>query len=143
MPAQPARPACAVRSGRVGSTAWRVIDAIAEVGLLAALRAARATARVRAVALGVGPAGPLVIDLDATLVAAHSDKDGTGGIYKGGFGFHPLLAYLDCPDGEAGGMALAGRLQPGNAGANGAPSIEGQYAGSRCWPGYSGRRSHR
>jgi hypothetical protein len=106
--------------GRVASdaTAWRVIDAIAEVGLLDALREARATARARAFALRARPAGPLIIDLDATLVTAHSEKDGTGGTYKGGFGFHPLLAYLDCPDGEAGGMPLAGRLRPGNAGAN-------------------------
>jgi hypothetical protein len=100
------------------STAWRVIDDIAEVGLLDALRAARAAARARAFVLGARPAGPLVIDLDATLVTAHSDKDGTGGTYKGGFGFHPLLAYLDCPDGEAGGMPLAGVLRPGNAGSN-------------------------
>lgn len=100
------------------STAWRVIDQVAEVGLLDAIRAARATARARAFGLGAGPAGPLIIDVDATLVTAHSDKDGTGGTYKGGFGFHPLLAYLDCPDSPAGGMALAGRLRPGNAGAN-------------------------
>ena len=72
------------------STAWRVIDDIAEVGLLDVLRAARATARERAFALGAGPTGPLVIDIDATLVTAHSDKDGTGGTYKGGCGFHPL-----------------------------------------------------
>jgi hypothetical protein len=100
------------------STAWRVIDDIAEVGLLDALRAARATARARAFKLAARPAGRLVIDLDATLVTAHSDKDGTGGTYKGGFGFHPLLAYLDCPEAPAGGMALAGQLRPGNAGAN-------------------------
>ncbi len=100
------------------STAWRVIDAIAEVGLLDAVRAARATARARAFELGARPAGPLIIDIDATLITAHSDKDGTGGTYKGGFGFSPLLAYLDCPDGEAGGQPLAGRLRPGNAGAN-------------------------
>ena len=106
--------------GRVASdsTAWRVIDDVCERGLLDALRAARATARERAFGLGARPAGPLVINIDATLITAHSDKDGTGGTYKGGFGFHPLLAYLDCPDGEAGGMALAGRLRPGNAGAN-------------------------
>ena len=106
--------------GRVASdsTAWRVIDDIAEVGLLDALRAARAAAHARAFALGAQSAGPLVIDIDATLITAHSDKDGTGGTYKGGFGFHPLLAYLDCPDGEAGGMPLAGRLRPGNAGSN-------------------------
>jgi len=103
--------------GRVASnsTAWRVIDDVCEHGLLDAVRAARATARARVFALGARPAGPLVIDIDATLVSARSDKDGTGGTYKGGFGFHPLLA---CPDGEAGGMPLAGRLRPGNAGSN-------------------------
>jgi len=100
------------------STAWRVIDGICEHGLLDALKAARGQARERAFALGARPAGPLVIDLDATLITAHSDKDGTAGTFKGGFGFHPLLAYLDCPDAEAGGMALAGLLRPGNAGAN-------------------------
>ena len=106
--------------GQVASdaTAWRVIDDVCERGLLDALRAARAAARARAFGLGARPAGPLVIDIDATLITAHSDKDGTGGTYKGGFGFYPLLAYLDCPGGEAGGMPLAGRLRPGNAGSN-------------------------
>jgi hypothetical protein len=99
------------------ATAWRVIDAVCEHGLLDALRAARAAARARAFALGARPEGPLVIDIDATLIGAHSDKDGAAGTFKGGFGFHPLLAYLDTPD-LAGGMPLAGRLRPGNAGAN-------------------------
>jgi hypothetical protein len=31
-----------------------------------------------------------VIDFDATLVAAHSDKQGAAPNYKRGFGFHPL-----------------------------------------------------
>lgn len=100
------------------ATAWRVIDGVCEHGLLDALRTARAAARARAFALGARPAGPLVIDIDATLITAHSDKDGAGGTYKGGFGFHPLLAYLDAPDLAAGGMPLAGALRPGNAGAN-------------------------
>jgi len=45
--------------GRVASdsTAWRVIDDVCEVGLLDALRAARATARERAFELGARPAG--------------------------------------------------------------------------------------
>ena len=100
------------------STAWRVIDAIVEHELLDGLRRGRAHARQRAWALGARPAGPLIIDLDATLVTAHSDKDGAAGTFKGGFGFHPLLAYLDCPDLAGGGQPLAGRLRPGNAGAN-------------------------
>src|SRR4051794_9171978 len=102
------------------ATAWRVIDQVAERGLLDALRAARAVARERAFALGARPAGPLVIDIDATLVTAHSDKDGAAGTYKGGFGFHPLVFYLDCPDLDPGGQPLAGLLRPGNAGANNA-----------------------
>jgi hypothetical protein len=100
------------------ATAWRVIDGIAEHGLLDALRRARAQARERAWELGARPAGPLIIDLDGTLITAHSDKDGAAGTFKGGFGFHPLLAYLDCPDVAGGGQPLAGLLRPGNAGAN-------------------------
>ncbi len=95
-----------------------MIDAIAERDLLDGLRRARAHARQRAWELGARPAGPLIIDLDCTLVTAHSDKDGAAGTFKGGFGFHPLLAYLDCPDLPGGGQPLAGLLRPGNAGAN-------------------------
>ena len=66
---------------------------------------------------GVGE--PLAMDLDATLSIAHSDdKDGAGATYKGSWGFHPLLCYLDRGDGL--GEALAGVLRPGNAGANNA-----------------------
>jgi len=100
------------------ATAWRVIDGIAEHDLGDALRRARAHARERAWELGARPAGPLIIDLDSTLVTAHSDKDGAAGTFKGGFGFHPLLAYLDCPDLAGGGQPLAGLLRAGNAGAN-------------------------
>ena len=52
-----------------------------------------------------------MIDVDATLVTCHSDKEGAAGNFKGGFGFHVLLAYLDNT-----GEALAGMLRPGNAG---------------------------
>jgi hypothetical protein len=100
------------------STAWRLIDAICEHELIDALRSARTGMRERVLALGVRPAGPLIIDIDATLITAHSDKEGAAGTYKGGFGFHPLLAYLDRPDGPAGGQPLAGLLREGNAGAN-------------------------
>ena len=37
----------------------------------------------------------------------------TAGNYKGGFGYHPLMAFLDNT-----GEALAGVLRPGNAGSN-------------------------
>jgi len=101
--------------GEVASdaTAFRVIDRIAaDCELLAALRAARARARENAWNAGAAPTR-IVIDIDATLITAHSEKDGAAGTFKGGFGFHPLLAYLD--DSRE---ALAGVLRPGNAGAN-------------------------
>jgi Transposase DDE domain group 1 len=95
------------------ATAFRVIDAIARnPGLLNALRVARARARENAWTAGVSPER-VVIDVDATLIGAHSEKDGAAGTFKGGFGFHPLLAYLD-----ESREALAGVLRPGNAGAN-------------------------
>ena len=100
--------------GRVASnaTAWRVIDSLCEEGMLERLRAARAWARERAWALGARPER-IVLDLDATLITAHSDKEQAAGNFKGGFGFHPLLCYLDESE-----EALAGMLRPGNAGAN-------------------------
>jgi hypothetical protein len=55
----------------------------------------------------------LVIDMDATLVTCHSEKQGTAPTFKHGFGYHPLLAWLDNT-----GEALAGMLRPGNANAN-------------------------
>ena len=101
--------------GEVASdaTAFRVIDAIAaDPALLDALRAARARARGNAWKAGAAPAR-IVIDVDATLITAHSEKDGAAGTFKRGFGFHPLLAFLDDSH-----EPLAGILRPGNAGAN-------------------------
>jgi Transposase DDE domain group 1 len=98
-------------------TAWRVIEQVArDLDGLAGLRAARAHARAAAWRAGAHSDGLLVIDVDGTLLDAHSDKQGAAGTYKGGFGFYPLLAYLDRGDGT--GEALAGILRPGNAGSN-------------------------
>jgi hypothetical protein len=97
-------------------TAWRVVERLArDPDGLARLRLARAHARARVWAAGGDPQVELlVIDADATLVTAHSDaKQGAAGTYKGSFGFHPLLAYLD--RGTAPGEPLAGILRPGNA----------------------------
>jgi hypothetical protein len=100
------------------ATAWRVVEHIAGDDLgLASLRAARAEARARAWRVGAWPDNDLLlVDVDGTLLDAHSDKQGAAGTYKGGFGFYPLLAYLDRGDGT--GEALAGLLRPGNAGSN-------------------------
>ena len=94
------------------ATAFRVIDRIAsEPALLKGVRAARARARANAWDAGVA-SERIVIDIDATLITAHSDKERAAGTFKRGFGFHPLLAYLDQTR-----EALAGVLRPGNAGA--------------------------
>jgi hypothetical protein len=92
---------------------------------LAAIASARAAARLTAWAAagghspdhGIDAATPLVIDIDATLVTAHSDKEQAAPTFKHGYGFHPLCAFVD--HGSAGtGEPLAILLRPGNAGAN-------------------------
>jgi hypothetical protein len=92
---------------------------------LAAIASARATARARAWSLAgehapdhdASAASPLVIDVDATLVTAHLEKEGAAPTFKRGFGFHPLWAFVDHgPDGT--GEALAFLLRAGNAGSN-------------------------
>jgi hypothetical protein len=95
------------------STAFRVVDKIASTpGLLDALADAHARAREHVWAQ-IGAPDRVTIDVDATLVTSHSDKEGAAGTYKGGYGFHPILAYCD----ET-GEALAAILRPGNAGSN-------------------------
>ena len=90
---------------------------------LAAIRAARGVARAhvwrrrRPLAGPIG--GQVIVDLDATLVTAHSDKEGAAPTFKYGYGFHPMLAFVD--HGAAGsGEVLAGLLRPGSAGSNSA-----------------------
>jgi hypothetical protein len=99
-------------------TAWRVVDKV-DAARLDALRAARASARERAWAAGAGPdlSKQLWLHFDVTLLTAHSDKENAAPTWKKGYGFHPLLCYLDRPD-VSGGEALAGLLRPGNAGSN-------------------------
>jgi len=60
---------------------------------------------------------PVVIDVDATLVIAHSEKESAAPTFKRGFGFHPLWAF--CDHGQDGtGESLAFLLRAGNAGSN-------------------------
>jgi hypothetical protein len=93
------------------ATAWRALAAL-DGDRLAAVRKARATARERVWELA-GPPPRVILDIDATLVTAHSEKERAAGTYKHGFGFHPLLCYEATSE-----EALAGVLRPGNAGAN-------------------------
>ena len=113
--------------GRVASdaTVSRTIDALAAhaPAALKAIDAARAAARGRTWSLAGADApdhatsarNPLIVDLDATLVASHSEKENAKPTFKRGFGFHPLLSFID--HGSAGtGEPLAVLLRPGNAG---------------------------
>jgi hypothetical protein len=89
---------------------------------LRAIRQARAAARERAWALAgdraPGSNGPLIpVDIDATIVTAHSEKERAAPTWKKTFGFHPLASFADHGAG-AGGEALAIVLRPGNAGSN-------------------------
>jgi Transposase DDE domain group 1 len=97
--------------GEVASapTAWRTLESMDEK-TLARIAGARAAARSRAWAAGMDP-GFYVIDIDASLVTAHSEKEQAAPTYKHGFGFYPLMSYLD-----ATGEPVAGLLRPGNAG---------------------------
>ena len=58
-------------------------------------------------------AGWLFIDMDGTLITAHSDKEGAAPTFKKGYGFHPLGAW--CANTAE---SLAMLLRPGNAGSN-------------------------
>jgi hypothetical protein len=93
------------------TTALRCVERLDE-GALARMREACAVARARVWAVSGAPRR-VILDIDATLVTAHSDKEGAAGTYKGGYGFHPLLCF-EATTGEA----LSGILRPGNAGSN-------------------------
>ncbi|MGE5288053.1 MAG: IS1380 family transposase [Micromonosporaceae bacterium] len=113
--------------GKVASdaTVSRLIAALAADAdaAVAAIRTARAHARARVWArqrpVGGGAGSQVIVDLDATLVTAHSDKECAAPTFKYGFGFHPMLAF--CDHGEQGsGETLAAMLRPGSAGSNNA-----------------------
>jgi len=110
-----------------GPTVRRALDLAGAPGMLDRIARARAKARAHAWSLieatpagfpwldiaGKTLTGWLVIDMDATLVTAHSDKEGAAPTWKKGYGFHPLGAWLantrEC---------LHMLLRPGNAGSN-------------------------
>ena len=115
------------------ATAWRTVEAIArDPELLGALRGARREAREGAWAAGAQPEGPLFVDLDPTLIEAGSEKQGAAGTFKGGYGFHPVLAFLDRP---------ADRLRRGAAGRPAAARQRRRQHGGRPDRGRTRRRS--
>ena len=99
-------------------TAWRVLDRVSD-DLLGGVRQGRAAARAAAWAAGAGPdlGAELHLDIDATILIAHSEKEQAAPTWKRTFGFHPLVCFLDRPE-IASGEALAGIVRAGNAGSN-------------------------
>lgn len=106
-------------------TAWRVLKSI-DAAVIARLRGARAAARELAWAQRAETRGDLppadaagrvipglVLDIDASIVICHSEKQNATPTWKRSFGYHPLLCFLDNS-----GEALAGILRPGRAGSN-------------------------
>ncbi|WP_138998023.1 IS1380 family transposase [Rhodococcus zopfii] len=114
----------AVASDPTVSRLISVLAADADTAL-AAIGRARATARAHAWAAAgtsapdhaIDEAHPLVLDIDATLVTAHSEKEQAAPTFKRGFGFHPLCAFVDHGTGGT-GEPVAMLLRPGNSGSN-------------------------
>jgi hypothetical protein len=106
-------------------TAWRLLSDI-DSGMLGRLGAARAQARELAWAQRIEtrgglpqstaaglPVPGLVLDLDASIVICHSEKESATPTWKKTFGYHPLFCFLDNTR-----EALAGMLREGRAGSN-------------------------
>ena len=106
-------------------TAWRLLSDM-DSGVLGRLREARAAARERAWAQRIEtrgglpqataagqPVPGLVLDMDASIVLCHSEKESATPTWKKTFGYHPLFCFLDNTR-----EALSGMLREGRAGSN-------------------------
>jgi Transposase DDE domain group 1 len=105
-------------------TVSRLVSALAEAGpkALRLIRKARAAAREHVwkpageAAPGAG-GGLIPVDLDATIVIAHSEKEQAAPTWKRTFGHHPLCSFIDHGPGGTGEAAVLA-LRKGNAGSN-------------------------
>ena len=106
-------------------TVSRLVDRLAADAHRSAEGDPTAPAPAHANTPGTWPAQPrpdadgelIPIDLDATIVIAHSDKEQATPTWKKTFGFHPMTAFVDHgADGTGEPLALV--LRPGNAGSN-------------------------
>ncbi|MDG4750619.1 IS1380 family transposase [Micromonospora sp. WMMD718] len=107
------------------ATAWRVLSGLDSEALVS-LRMARARARevawaqmgetrdgIPAATAAGQPVPGLVLDLDASIVICHSEKESATRTWKKTFGYHPLFCFLDNTR-----EALSGLLREGRAGSN-------------------------
>jgi hypothetical protein len=108
------------------STCWRLLDQLDDhqLGLIASARAAarevvwaqraQTTGAAFSPSHAAGQVLPdLVLDIDASIVVCHSEKECAAATFKHTFGFHPIMVFCDNT-----GEFLAGLLRAGNAGAN-------------------------
>jgi hypothetical protein len=134
-------------------TVWRTLDEATPAMLI---RVEKARARGRRHVWGLLPALPpskvagadlgevVVLDVDATLVTAHSEKERARATFKGGFGFHPIGVWCDNTT-----ELLAITLRPRNAGSAMPGTTYNPWPGHRAglpgtadtyWSGRTGRR---
>ena len=105
-------------------TAWRALDELTPA-VLKRVAAARAKTRTRVwdlIPAGVPasrvagtalPADVIVLDVDATIVRVHSEKENAAATFKRTYGYHPLAVWCDNTQ-----ELLAAVLRPGSAGSN-------------------------
>ena len=107
-------------------TVWRTLDGVT-AGRLKKIQTARARVRRHVWAqildrhggiaaskvAGTDLGEVIVLDVDATIVVAHSEKEHASATFKKTFGFHPLGVWCDNT-----GEFLVAKLRSGNAGSN-------------------------
>lgn len=104
-------------------TVWRTLDGVTP-GRLKKIATARARVRRQVWAqlpggvpaskvAGTDLGSTVVLDVDATIVVAHSEKENAAPTFKRTFGFHPLGVWCDNTS-----EFLAAKLRAGNAGSN-------------------------
>ncbi|GAA0739768.1 IS1380 family transposase [Dactylosporangium roseum] len=106
-------------------TAWRLLS-IMDSAVLRRLSTARAQAREIAWAQRIDTSGGLpqttaagqpvpglVLDIDASIVICHSEKEAATPTWKKSFGYHPMFCFLDNTR-----EALSGLLREGRTGSN-------------------------
>jgi hypothetical protein len=96
-----------------GAALTRLREARAQARELAWMQAAETRGKLPASTAAGQPIPGLVLDLDASIVICHSEKESATRTWKKTFGYHPLFCFLDNTR-----EALSGLLREGRAGSN-------------------------